>query len=424
MTEQKTFSAANGNEIRNIEGKWYDDYGIEYASCYDCEDYHPIEDMILTVNGLVCQNCLDEYYGFCERCNEYHHLDNIYEVFCFPWVPLSELMCADCAQAVATFCDECGGFFRDGVYRVDSGSSCLGLDLCQSCMESTNIEICCECGSVGDNVEYDDTEENYFCPNCARSLALSNYHQTRNLAWLGNYNELHMGVELEIDGAGEDICAARTLRNLLGENYCECKRDSSLMEGFEFASSPATYEAHATELGWREMMSEAINLGYRSHDTDTCGLHIHVDRSYFGDRFESEYEDKIAMLFANNVEWIRTFSRRRRFNYCEITDNMSKTTTPEQAKEKNYQSKPDKNRRYAAINYSTGINTVEFRIFKGTLNYSTFLATLQFVQMFCDFVRDLSPEALAYVGMYRFIQESKDRGFTEFTTYLKKRGLM
>lgn len=414
--------AYNGTEITQENGKWYDEEGTEYQECYECGDYYPTDEMTDTVNGMVCQDCLDNEYTYCEGCNKFHRLEYMVAVFDDSWSRYPDYLCKNCAEQEAHQCCFCDRYYRD-TYQITHGTY-VGDHICSDCCDNQDIHECCECGGIGEDVYYCEEDNEYYCPDCMPQIPLLGYRQTKNLPWVGDYDDLHMGVELEIDKGGEWASNALTIKECLGEDYCECKEDGSLDDGFEIASSPATYEAHTTKLKWRTMMEKAIELGYRSHNTNTCGLHVHVDRAYFGCRFESEYEDKIAMLFANNVNWIRTFSRRKSFNYCEITDDMSKTTTPEQAKEKNYQSKPDKRRRYSAINYSTRINTIEFRIFKGTLNYSTFLATLQFVQMFCDFVKDLSPEALAYVGMYRFIQESKDRGFTEFTAYLKKRGLM
>ena len=35
---------------------------------------------------------------------------------------------------------------------------------------------------------------------------------------------------------------------------------------------------HEHDMPWKSILEKAIELGYRSHQTDTCGLHIHVNR--------------------------------------------------------------------------------------------------------------------------------------------------
>ena len=57
-------------------------------------------------------------------------------------------------------------------------------------------------------------------------------------------------------------------------------------------------------------------MGYRSHQTSTCGLHIHVNRNALGDN-QAEQEEVISrILFFVEKHWneLFTFSRRNRYN--------------------------------------------------------------------------------------------------------------
>lgn len=47
-------------------------------------------------------------------------------------------------------------------------------------------------------------------------------------------------------------------------------------------------------------MRKARNLGYRSHQTSTCGLHIHINRNAFGDN-QSEQEEAISKILVGDV---------------------------------------------------------------------------------------------------------------------------
>lgn len=47
--------------------------------------------------------------------------------------------------------------------------------------------------------------------------------------------------------------------------------------------------------------------------------------------------------------------------------------------------------RYTAVNLMPE-NTIEFRIFRGTLRYETFMATIEFTHYLCELARKLSDE--------------------------------
>ena len=95
---------------------------------------------------------------------------------------------------------------------------------------------------------------------------------------------LYMGVEPEIDGAGESDSNARRLLNAVnGEGeLVYCKHDGSLDDGFEIVTHPMTLAFHQTRMPWRIILQEAIDMGYSSHQACTCGLHVHVNRDAFG----------------------------------------------------------------------------------------------------------------------------------------------
>ena len=71
------------------------------------------------------------------------------------------------------------------------------------------------------------------------------------------------------------------------------KHDGSLDEGFEMVTHPMTLEYHCRDFPWQELTQKAVSLGYRSHQTSTCGLHIHVSRRSLGCT-DQQQEDTIA----------------------------------------------------------------------------------------------------------------------------------
>ena len=180
-------------------------------------------------------------------------------------------------------------------------------------------------------------------------------------------------------------------------------------------------EHHINEMPWKEVMQRAIRGGYLSHQAYTCGLHVHISRAGLGDTYE-EQECAIAkILYFYEKFWdeILRFSRRtpgqaerwaRR--YGGGVDTPKKTL--EHAKSSNFG-------RYMAVNLEN-VNTVEMRIFRGTLKYSTFIATLQFVDEICRVATSLSDEFIQCMTWLDFVQMiPKEK--KELIEYLKVRRL-
>ena len=75
--------------------------------------------------------------------------------------------------------------------------------------------------------------------------------------------------------------------------------------------------------------------------------------------------------------------------------------------------------RYTAVNL-TNEDTVEIRIFRGTLKYNTLIATLQLVNAICDVAILLSDEELQEMSWHGFLDLIHE---PELIQYLKERNL-
>ena len=99
------------------------------------------------------------------------------------------------------------------------------------------------------------------------------------------------------------------------DQHIYIKSDGSLDDGMEIVSHPMSLNYHQN-FCWQEIMSKAVALGYRSHQTSTCGLHIHVNRTAFGMN-QAEQEEVIAkILYFVEAHWneLYCFSRREENN--------------------------------------------------------------------------------------------------------------
>lgn len=204
---------------------------------------------------------------------------------------------------------------------------------------------------------------------------------TFNFHKVDDEEELYLGVELEIDKGGKLDDTAKLVLDYLGENNVYCKHDGSINNGFEIVTHPCTYEYHST-LPYEDLFKKLSVLGYRSHDVNTCGLHVHINRNYFAK--EKLIQDlcisKLLYLFEKYWDKVVSVARRDSNTYARrfyLKDD--ETILDMYAKSKN----SDK---YGVINLKHK-DTVEIRIFKGTLNYRTYMSTLQFVNQLAKIIK-------------------------------------
>ena len=186
----------------------------------------------------------------------------------------------------------------------------------------------------------------------------------------------------------------------------------------EIVTQPMTLDYHLNDMPWKEVMDKAISLGYLSHKTRTCGLHIHVNRTTFGESTEEQEECISRVLFFVERFWqeLLKFSRRTESQIARwaarygIKDNPKATL--DNAKKK-YSG------RYTCVNL-TNYHTIEFRIFRGTLKYNTLVATLQLVNRICDLAINMTDKELTQLNWCDFVSSVEE---PEFITHLKERRL-
>ena len=64
--------------------------------------------------------------------------------------------------------------------------------------------------------------------------------------------------------------------------------------------------------------------------------------------------------------------------------------------------------------------TIEFRLFRGTLKYNTFIAALELVDAICDLAISLTDEGMSKMSWSEFVDTIKE---PELVQYLKERRL-
>ena len=340
----------------------------------DGDDYYEFD------GEIYCADCDSELFDVCGDCGDKFYRDDM------RWIEnYDHYVCDDCYDDYIT-CANCG----DEVRRNHAYSTNDGL-VCEYCRD--NYYSCCDqCGEVfhNDDLSWDDESECYYCNDCYANVeerAIHNYHNSHNhsvqfFGGVDNGEELFLGLELEIDDGNNRQDTAREMKDCMPENFITMENDGSLDYGFENITQPATLEYHTSiRNNYEDMFQIAKSNGFRSHNTSTCGYHIHFNRTFFEDR-QDENIAKLLYLVEKFWDELVKFSRR---NYERLEKWANKyDKTPSEVVE---DMKCHNLNRYHAVNL-TNRNTIEFRMFRGTLKSETFFATLQLVDTIVRYVKD------------------------------------
>ena len=174
---------------------------------------------------------------------------------------------------------------------------------------------------------------------------------------------------------------------------------------------------HAEQMPWQKILNCLKEMGYRSHQTSTAGLHIHVNRTSLGCNYQEQEETIARILYLVEKFWeeLVKFSRRSlaqldrwaaRYGFKESPQDILKCAKGGYG-------------RYACVNLCND-STIEFRIFRGTLKYNSILAALQLVDKLCSVAFSLSDEEIRYLSWTSFVAGCNQ---PELIQYLKERRL-
>ena len=327
-----------------------------------------------------------------------------------------EPICPDCVADYTVTCDHCGAIIWDSESYGDDNTI-----LCHRCYE--DYYTCCnECGSL---IHYENAHEyggEYFCHECYDEVcsgdSINDYNYKPEPIFYGNGTR-YFGVELEIDIGGKESSNADEILEI-GNNSAEhiyIKSDGSLNDGMEIVTHPMTLEYHKN-LCWKDIMRKAISLGYRSHQTSTCGLHVHINRNSFGETSQEQEEVISHILYFVEHHWLELlkFSRRSEATMNRWAARYGYENDPKAILDK---AKKGNKGRYAAVNLCN-YHTVEFRMFRGTLKYNTLIAALQMVNQICDAAVFMSDEQMKSLSWSDFVIKITE---PELIQYLKERRL-
>lgn len=339
-------------------------------------------------------------------------LENDYDVYYVG----NEALCEDCYDTESRACDCCG----ERIWNDDDEGD-DNIILCSHCRENHYSE-CHECGRLiyDEDVYYESDDSDYpYCRSCFENIKdkmIHSYSYKPEPIFYGE-DSMFLGVELEIDKGGESDRNAEKIYNAANyhKEHIYIKHDGSIDDGMEIVTHPMTLYYHKNNMPWKEITEKAVELGYKSHQTSTCGLHVHVNRSYFSD-IRSEQDECISrVLFIIERFWeeMLLFSRRTRRQLERWAARYGIKDSPKKVME------TAASTRYSCVNLCN-YYTIEFRIFKGTLRYNTLIATLEMVAVICRRAKEMTDDEITSMSWPEFVAGIEE---PELIQYLKERRL-
>lgn len=332
-----------------------------------------------------CMNCTEHQTEQCVLCGAREPLEDVTRI---GREGARAYVCSRCATHVGT-CSRCG----DAYYTERLHLSADGQLYCYDCLPE-NFGICAGCGQRQriDNLHMSADGQRY----CARCLPenrtyIRPYHHNPELRFDGRLNieiydlmKIYYGIELEMDDGDVKPCS-RELYKLSNEDAIFFQEhDGSLSDrGIELITQP--FSDPINSVPWEDIVRICKKNHFKSDiASNSCGLHIHFSRAPFGNKIEL-MEAKLVLFFSIHEEHIESIARRS----SERWSSVKKVKLPKDEAECISELRKVKysGSRYEAVNL-TKQDTIEIRVFKGTLNLKTILATISFVKTVVEFCRN------------------------------------
>ena len=319
------------------------------------------DDYLLTYDSEIIDNCSAVY---CEDVEDYMHCDSAY------YLRNEDIYYA---QGVELTYSELEGTYildYDVVYVIDAQGH----------------EQPIHYASVGDYF-YDEVTGMYYTEeHCNHSLIIQAYGKTELLPVSSGKKDYFIGIELEMELEGTTIGERNdNIINVLDEiggDYSpllEWKNDGSLKCGVEMVTAPISLEIFKGRI--IPIVKKLHETGFTSEDGGRCGNHIHISKNVFSE----EEQSRLVLIYAKFEQQVKILSRRGTNNsYCR--DVLDNNTTLEVGNSMKIAVDQKNKSRLTAINFSNS-ETIEFRVFRGTMNVDTLIANIQLVQLFADWSR-------------------------------------
>ena len=365
-----------------------DDEGNGTVPCVVCNTSVDKDDVVTTsYSDYVCNDCV----RICDRCNDVGTENDSFNM-----VDGNEMWCEVCVDRRAYWCDSCNEYNTSGtIYIQDRGESW--------------------CNPCGDNSYYCDDCDTYNadgCDSCAdntdengnRIIHDYSYRPDAIFHSTDKNERLYFGIEIEVEDSRHLSESSAYAHRLEGMELAYLKHDGSLSCGYEIVTHPMSHDYYKNEASdlWDTLEHLRTYYKVKSWDTTTCGLHIHVSRTGFEG---GSHMHRFLNLIYSNPDMYQKLAGREQSRWATFDDIVSEQVLRDEYGNRMtceegftlYTSKRDiasklqghNTERYSAVN-TRNRETLEIRIFRGTVNQQTVKAHLDLAHASVEYTRHMT----------------------------------
>jgi hypothetical protein len=362
---------------------WYERKFLEEETILYNEERYWKDDCLFSnyLDKYLPDEIFHEDHFYCTVCDTYYHQNEESE-----HTYNSSSYCSECFYNDHTYCNNCDEPIRN---EYSYYSEITQNDYCDSCYSNCH-GYCDRCGT-----------DYWIDDGCDCSVSIHSYSYKPDPIYFRSKKEkakFFIGIELETESKGNSKhdCAEEVAD--ISELFY-LKNEGSLEDGFEVVTHPLSYSWYLEHIStFNELLDTLRDHGFRSYNTTTCGIHIHITKSYLSGLDLA----KLHLFFHQNENLITQISQRK-------IDKLDQWGKIKKDKKEIYDQSKKKagSERYTAINLQNH-NTIEFRIFRGTLNENSYHKNIEFVVAICDFIKVTSLQQLTKERFYNYIKQDKN----------------
>lgn len=373
-------------------------------TCYECGTN--TNDTQLINDNHICNTCLETHYTTCTDCGDLIRLDDA------NYTHNDRVICNNCLSTSYFTCDDCNNIYPQDYAHIYTRD---GEVICDSC--SYNYVYCSDCGEYyhENDTTYCEHEDQYYCYNCIDNHNYDNiygyhdfseweFHTTTNTTHTPELGTSYLGAEIEVYNSTNEYRNNDSAGYVNAHIPAVCMEDGSIGNGFEIVTHPQTLEYYIQNYEkYKDTFAYLRDRGYVGDDSTTCGLHIHISSAHLNE----DTIDKIYLFMENYKDRLINFSRRHSERWAKfLSDAKRNNESDDIIKSIDYIKKEKTNHdRYMALNIQHSSRTIEFRLFKSTLNIETFYATLQLVKSIVEVCDSTPVEEITWDKVVNYIDE-------------------
>jgi len=356
---------------------------VELKCCIACNtELNSDDDGTTTSDGdPVCDSCV----VMCIKCESVLTVDDDYNEV------EGELWCQSCTRNDAHWCDLCDSYFTGYTYGTDDSSDTM----CERCFED-NTTYCEDC----DNTYLEGCDYDHDGDNDGRTIHDYSYRPDPIFRKSDDeQTRLYFGIEIETEVRGGDYSNRRSAAEYAQQqlemyDLAYLKSDGSLECGFEIVTHPLSHSYFMKDGDrlWNTIDKLKSDYGMMAWGTKTCGLHVHISRAGFNG---GSHQHRFLQLVYNNKDFYEVIAGRASSHWAKFDDIFDPNTG-----QKSFKNKFDRmgSDRYSAVN-TNNRNTLEMRIFRGSLNPRFIKSAIDLAHASVEFTRVMSVKEVRDDGL-------------------------